>query len=180
MIVLVGASASGKTELAKILYHQYGYSKCVTTTTRQPRQNEKNGIDYHFIDTHMFMNLEKEHAFLEVTRYQDHYYGIQRKDVKVNGVVIVDPSGANAIYDKIGDDAFIVYVKTSKPLRQKRMEDRGDDPKLIQNRLYHDEHIFNEHAFHKLHLVIENEMSDLNDTSTLVHQAYQRYILSIN
>ena len=54
MIVLVGASASGKTELAKQLYQTYGYKKCITTTTREPRKNEVDGIDYHFLSQETF------------------------------------------------------------------------------------------------------------------------------
>ena len=56
MIILVGASASGKTEIAKILYKK-GYKKCVTTTTRQIRPSEVNGIDYHFITKEDFNKL---------------------------------------------------------------------------------------------------------------------------
>ena len=179
MIVLVGASASGKTELAKVLFRQYGYFKCITTTTRQPRINEKNGIDYHFVTHQKFVHLEEEDAFLEITRYQDQYYGVQRKDVKVNGVIIVDPNGANAIFDKIGMDAFIIYVKTSKPLRKKRMLERGDDEKMITKRVHQDDDIFKEDAFKKINLIIENEHKDITDIAISVHQAYQTYIESI-
>ena len=44
MLVLVGASASGKTDIAKILMDQYGYKKMVTTTSRKPRKGEVNGV----------------------------------------------------------------------------------------------------------------------------------------
>ena len=46
MIILVGPSASGKTEIAKILIKEYGYQKFVTTTTRNIRINEKDNVDY--------------------------------------------------------------------------------------------------------------------------------------
>jgi len=180
MIVLVGASASGKTELAKILYQHYGYRKCITTTTRAPRLNEIDGIDYHFVSSHDFFILNDERAFLEVTMYQDHYYGVQRKDVFINGVVIVDPSGANAIYDKIGKDAYIVYVHSSEPLREKRMIERKDDEEIILKRLRNDALIFQDIAFKKINLILENEDNDLNDLANIVHQSYQSYLQSLN
>ena len=54
MIILVGPSASGKTEIAKILIKEYGYQKFVTTTTRNIRINEKDNADYHFINKEQF------------------------------------------------------------------------------------------------------------------------------
>jgi guanylate kinase len=176
MIVLVGASASGKTELAKILFKLYGYTKCITTTTRELRQNEQDGIDYHFLTKPQFLELKEKDAFLEVTEYNHHYYGIQKRDVKINGVVIVDPQGANAIEEKIGKDAFIVYVHTSEPLREKRMSARKDAKHLIEQRLKNDAEIFKEEAFHTINLILENEQNDLYDLAKHVHDAYQAYL----
>ncbi|TNF07000.1 MAG: hypothetical protein EP317_05595 [Bacillota bacterium] len=176
MIVLVGASASGKTELAKILFKQYGYTKCITTTTREPRQNEKDGIDYHFLSQEQFLDLKEKDSFLEVTEYNHHLYGIQKSDVKINGVVIVDPQGANAIEEKIGKHAYIVYVHTSEPRRQKRMTERKDSEHLIRQRLKNDADIFKEEAFHTINLILENEDNDLYDLAKHVHESYQAYI----
>ena len=55
MIVLIGASASGKTEVAKTLIYKNGFSKIVTYTTRKIRPTEKDGIDYHFVSKQQFL-----------------------------------------------------------------------------------------------------------------------------
>ena len=81
MIVLVGASASGKTKLSKILFKEYGYKKCITTTTRVMRDNEQQGVDYHFLTKEAFETKISEGAFYEVTSYQNHYYEIGRAHV---------------------------------------------------------------------------------------------------
>ena len=47
MLVFIGASASGKTEIVKILIRDYGFNKIITHTTRKKRKNEIDGIDYH-------------------------------------------------------------------------------------------------------------------------------------
>ena len=44
MLILIGASASGKTEGAKTLAKKYNITKIVTYTTRTPRVNERNGV----------------------------------------------------------------------------------------------------------------------------------------
>ena len=54
MIILVGASASGKTEIANILIKKYGYEKMVTATTRPMRVNEVNKVDYFFLTEEEF------------------------------------------------------------------------------------------------------------------------------
>ena len=49
MLILIGPSASGKTEVAKLLAKKYNITKIVTYTTRAPRINEINGVDYNFV-----------------------------------------------------------------------------------------------------------------------------------
>lgn len=176
MIALVGASASGKTELAKQLFQTYGYTKCITTTTRKPRIGEKNGFDYHFLSVDEFKSCMDENRFYEVTQYQDHFYGIQKKDVNEEGVVIVDPRGANTLVDKAKEDVFVVYIETSPDIRKKRMELRKDDPKIIEKRLLNDAHVFNKEAFKRIDLHMINDDHQLVELAHLVHQAYQTYL----
>lgn len=176
MIILVGASASGKTEIAKVLYQFHGYRKCITTTTRPPRLHETDGIDYRFLDKETFLHLEKEQNFLEVTHYQDHFYGIQRKDANINGVVILDPNGANTLCRLLKREVFIVYVDTKEETRKKRMMQRGETEKTIENRLSSDRHVFLPEHLLRIDLLVSNENERLIDQGLIIHQAYQAYI----
>src|SRR5690625_1912488 len=135
MIVIIGASASGKTEISKILVENYNYTKLVTTTTRPMRVNEINHKDYHFISKEEFEQGLRNNEFLEHTIYNDNYYGINKKDVNDNALVIVDPNGANVLIDKLNENAFVVYVKTDKKIRKDRMIKRKDDINIIKARL---------------------------------------------
>ena len=67
MIVLSGASASGKTEAAKMLTQKYGIVKAITTTTRRMRCNEVNGRDYFFVSKEQFEQMIKDDKFVEHT-----------------------------------------------------------------------------------------------------------------
>lgn len=176
MIVLAGASASGKTEIAKKLYQAYGYTKCITTTTRNPRLNEVDGKDYHFLTEDVFLKLMNEHAFYEVTTYNGYHYGIQKKDVNVQGVVIVDPNGANALIDQAKNDVFVVYVETKEEERKKRMIARGDHLDQVYERLQHDAKVFKRVNFKRIDLVLTNEAHSLDELAEDVHQAYQSYL----
>jgi guanylate kinase len=173
MIVLVGASASGKTELAKILYQTFGYKKCVTTTTRPARQGERDGVDYHFLTEAVFKSRMSENAFYEVTEYSNRFYGIQKKDVIENGVVIVDPNGANALVDQ-ADDVYVVFVEASEELRAARMVSRGDALEQVEKRITGDRLVFQLKNFHRIDLHIYNEQVELKELAQWVHEHYQK------
>lgn len=172
MIVLVGASASGKTELSRILFKTYGYKKVITTTTREIRPNEVNHIDYHFLSMETFKDYIDQHFFYEYSLYQNNYYGIQKKDVIENGVVIVDPNGANTLVRQ-AEDIYVVYVEASETLRANRMLQRGERQDVIANRIHGDAKTFDLKVFDRIDLHIYNESVSLNVLAQTVHDAYQ-------
>ncbi len=176
MIVLVGASASGKTELAKLLYQKYNYHKCVTSTTRPKRLGEKDGIDYHFLTVESFKKLESSNEFIEVSMYNDHWYGIQRKDVFMQGVIIVEPNGANTLIDKLGSDAFVIYVEASEKTRMSRMLQRGDSISKVQDRISFDRLVFIPDQFKKIDLRLSNESEKLEELAKTIDLKYKEYM----
>ena len=56
MIILVGASASGKSVVVKKMIEKYNFKKVVTYTTRDIRVGEVNDVDYHFVSCEDFLN----------------------------------------------------------------------------------------------------------------------------
>ena len=73
MIILVGASASGKTEVAKVLAKTFQMRKVITHTTRPMRENEIDGVDYYFVSREEFISLKKHNFFVETTEYNDNF-----------------------------------------------------------------------------------------------------------
>ena len=92
MIVIVGQSASGKTTLAKEYEEWLGFKRIVTYTTREPRQNEQDGIDYHFITDKLFERLNADGFFAETAEYNGWKYGSAKKDYVNNTVAVLTPS----------------------------------------------------------------------------------------
>lgn len=175
MIVIVGASASGKTEIAKILFNKYHYQKCVTTTTRLPRTHEQNGVDYHFLTKEEFLYNKKQDAFVEVTTYQNNFYGINRQDIKEERVVILDPSGANELFYQLKKKIYIVFVESSKEKRQARMLARGDNPDSVDKRLQSDDQYFQEDKLFHIDLHIYNNNETLEELADLIHKNYHLF-----
>ena len=93
MILLTGASASGKTEIAKLLAKKYGIVKAVTHTSRAPRVGERNGVDYFFVSKEEFLALKEQNKFVETTFYNGNYYGTSKAQVTDLKCVVVDPNG---------------------------------------------------------------------------------------
>lgn len=69
MLVLIGKSASGKTEIAQILVKKYGFHSVVTYTTRKPRAGEIPDVTYHYITVEDFKQKIKEGFFAEWKQY---------------------------------------------------------------------------------------------------------------
>ena len=81
-IVLSAPSGAGKTTLCDLLLQSYPeicYS--VSCTTRKPRLNEEDGVDYHFLTVEAFRKLIAEGQFLEHALVHDNYYGTLKAPV---------------------------------------------------------------------------------------------------
>lgn len=176
MILLVGASASGKTEIAKELTKLFGIEKAVTTTTREPRVNEKHGVDYFFISKEEFIKKEKKGLFVETTNYNDNYYGCGKDQISDSKIVIVDPNGLKSFL-KLGDKRIITFfMSASEETRFNRMIERGDSLEDAKARIELDRKDFSYNNIGKTNYVINTENSNAKALAT---EVYKKYINSL-
>ncbi len=126
MIVLVGESASGKSSIEKYLVDNCGYNKIVSYTTRQPRNGEVDGVDYHFIDKSQFRRLKEQDFFAETAIYNDWYYGVAKKDCTDDKVAVLTPHGLRQV-SKISDvNVISFYINVPRRDRLIKILQRGD------------------------------------------------------
>ncbi len=176
MVLLVGPSASGKTEAAKLLGKRYGIVKAVTHTTRKPRLGEIDGVDYHFVSEEEFLRLEKEGAFVETTCYNGKHYGCSKKEIAPGRVVVVDPNGLKSFLG-LGNDAIVTfYLNASESTRLERMKTRGDSDEVIESRLENDKTQFSPIGHLGTDYLIETDRRPLVD---IVSEIYERYMVSL-
>ena len=95
MVILSSPSGAGKTTITKKLQQKYPTLKIsVSHTTRKPRQNEIDGVDYFFLDHDEFEKKIKNDEFYEYAKIFDNYYGTSKKSVlnilKSNNNVLFD------------------------------------------------------------------------------------------
>lgn len=173
MIILVGASASGKTEVAKILREKFHLQKVITHTTRAPRDKEVNGRDYYFVSVEEFKRLEKEGFFIETTKYNDNYYGTSKNEVGDDKVLIVEPNGLKS-FQKIKDQHLVTFLfQVDEITRFRRMIERGDDAILSHKRILGDQNKFTLANVGKTDYIIDSENYSLNEVSAKIYELYQ-------
>ena len=79
MVVLSSPSGAGKTTLVKLISKNRNFFKSISHTTRPPRTNEANGVDYFFVNKSKFQNLINRGEFLEYAKVFNNYYGTSKK-----------------------------------------------------------------------------------------------------
>ena len=179
MLILMGPSASGKTEVAKILERTYSLKKVVTHTTRAMRVHEVNDVDYHFVSKDTFLLMKENNEFVETTTYNNNYYGTSKKEINDDKCVILDPQGAEVFYDLNDDHIFIVYLKCDENVRYQRMVFRLDDPDIIKVRMTNDRKTFTSRCEEISNAVIDSNNIDLITLANNVYSLYQEHLNNI-
>ena len=82
MVILSSPSGVGKTTLTKKIQQKYqSFKISVSHTTRLPRSNEVDGIDYYFVSHKKFEELIKKNKFYEYAKIFENYYGTLKENV---------------------------------------------------------------------------------------------------
>ena len=82
MVILSSPSGVGKTTLTKKIQQKYqSFKISVSHTTRKPRSNEVDGVDYHFVTKKKFEELIRENKFYEYAKIFENYYGTLKENV---------------------------------------------------------------------------------------------------
>ncbi|WP_304210265.1 guanylate kinase [Helicobacter canis] len=146
ILILSGPSGSGKSTLCKILQEHFSdIYFSISTTTRAPREGERDGVDYHFVSQDRFIADIKQGAFLEWAQVHNNYYGTALSPItqalEQGKLVIfdVDVQGHQSIKEHYGNLARSVFITTrSKEVLRKRLENRQtDSAQNIELRLLH-------------------------------------------
>ena len=82
LLILSSPSGAGKTTLSKKIQQKYqNFKISVSHTTRLPRDNEVDGVDYYFVTKKKFQELIKNQSFYEYAKIFKNYYGTSKKEV---------------------------------------------------------------------------------------------------
>lgn len=127
MLVLVGESASGKSSIEKYLVDNYEYNKIVSYTTRQPREGEVDGVDYHFVSVEQFCKLRADCFFAETAIYNNWYYGVAKEDCTDDKVAVLTPHGLRQVAKLPDINVTSFYINVPRRDRLIKILQRGDN-----------------------------------------------------
>ena len=132
IIAICGKSASGKDTLLRSIMTNYPWlHRIINCTTRPPRGNERDNIDYHFLSLDEFVKQSLVmNKMIEVTQFREWLYGTSIEDLVENeiNIGVFSPAGINALIHREDIDLYVVQVEASAKVRLLRSLTREDDP----------------------------------------------------
>ena len=177
MLVISGASASGKTEVAHIISKKYGLTRVITVTTREKRVGEVDGVDYFFVTKEEFQKLIKENKLVEYAEYNGNFYGSRRDQIADDHILVVEANGLKA-YIALNDPSIVTFALTANAkIREERMKCRGDKECDIEKRLKSDRTVFSRINLRGVDFFVENNTATLDE---LADDIYIKYISKLN
>ena len=152
-IVISAPSGCGKTTLIDMLLQEYSdivYS--ISCTTRAPRGEEEDGVDYHFKTVERFEELIAEDAFIEHARVHGNYYGTLREPIEsalkegCSAILDIDVQGAAKVREyvralpdsdpmKAGYVDIFILPPSMEELRSRLVGRGTDSPEAVERRL---------------------------------------------
>lgn len=143
LIVISGPSGAGKTSVIDALLQSDSTLTCsVSATTRPPRPNEINGVNYHFLSPSEFETRLGKGEFVEWTRYGGYFYGTLKSEIEsplVEGkdlVFEIDVKGAMALKSWSSKIISVFILPTSFAMLEKRLRRRQTESRNeLQQRL---------------------------------------------
>ena len=142
MVILSSPSGAGKTTIAKKIQQKYQTFKIsVSHTTRKPRPNEIDGVDYYFISHEKFEKLISEDKFYEYAKIFDNYYGTSKETVdqmiKKNDIIFdIDWQGTQQLskYKNLKLIKIYLIPPNKDELKQRLIKRNQDSPQEVERR----------------------------------------------
>jgi guanylate kinase len=164
-IILVGKAASGKDYARKIL-EKKSYTYGISYTTRPPRADEKEGLDYFFVSVEKFQDMEALDLWYEYVVFNGWYYGTTKSQFYENcNVFIMTPKGLSHLTENDRNESLVIYFEIKEDIRRERMNLRQGNADSVERRIEAD----------------NVDFTDFNDYDVLINQEQytEEYLMNI-
>ena len=191
LFIIAAPSGCGKTSLVEALNKKTkNLWVSVSYTTRPPRPDEVNGINYYFISNNEFEGMVNNSAFVEHAMVFDNHYGSSTKLIKdklnegVNVILEIDWQGARQVKENMPNAISIFILPPSKEALLGRLQQRAQDNDATINKRMSDAQNQMQHFNEFDYLVINDDFnSALNDLNLIICRAEkdsERFSLSLS
>lgn len=134
LVVVSGPAGVGKGTICKAYINKFDDMKLsISTTTRKPRQGEKDGVEYNFTTKENFQKMVEDGQLLEYVNVFDNYYGtsklwVEKQIEKGNDIILeIDIVGALNV-KKIYPNAILIFIlPPSFEILESRIRNRNQD-----------------------------------------------------
>ena len=185
LIVFSGPSGVGKSTVRKTFFAKEDlrlvYS--ISMTTRQPREGERDGVDYFFVTKEQFMHAVERNELLEWAEFVGNLYGTpfayvnQLRDQGLNVLLEIEVKGAEQVIHRIPDAVTIFLVPPSLEELEKRIRGRRSEPEnIIQQRLTKAQYEMSLRSKYR-HVVVNK---DIDETAEEIANIIRSYIQGNN
>ena len=133
LVVVSGPSGVGKTTIVREVLKRTDCGFSISVTTRQPREDEVNGRDYHFVDRAAFLKMIDNSELLEWAEVFDQLYGTPLQPVRqavADGKTMlldIDVQGGMQVACKMPEATFVLIVPPNEEALAKRLCGRGTE-----------------------------------------------------
>jgi len=142
MVILSSPSGAGKTTITKKIQQKYqSFKISVSHTTRKPRSNEVDGVDYYFVSHEKFKKLISEDKFYEYAKIFDNYYGTLKESVdemiKKNDIIFdIDWQGTQQLSKFKNLKLIKIYLipPNKNELKERLIKRNQDSPQEVERR----------------------------------------------
>ena len=191
LFIIAAPSGCGKTSLVEALIKN-AKNLCVSVshTTRPPRSDEINGINYYFVSIDEFEEMIKNNAFVEHATVFDNHYGSSAKLIKekldegIDVILEIDWQGARQVKINMPNAISIFILPPSKEALLGRLQQRAQDNDATINKRMSDAKNQMQHFNEFDYLIINDDFnSALNDLNLIIcrpEKASERFNLSLS
>ena len=142
LLILSSPSGAGKTTITKkIQQKHHNFKLSISHTTRLPRENEIDGLDYHFVTKQKFENLIASESFYEYAKIFENYYGTSKKNVdeilKKNDILFdIDWQGTKQLskFKKLKFVKVFLITDSKSELKKRLINRNQNSPIEIESR----------------------------------------------
>ena len=191
LFIIAAPSGCGKTSLVEALIKKTkNLYVSFSHTTRPPRPDEVNGINYYFVSINEFEEMIKNNAFVEHATVFDNHYGSSTKLISeklkkgVDVILEIDWQGARQVKENMPNAISIFILPPSNEALLGRLKQRAQDDEITINKRMSDAQNQMQHFNEFDYLVINDDFnSALNDLNLIIcrpEKTSERFSLSLS
>jgi len=143
LIVVSGPSGAGKSSIIHLMMSRLNHLHfSISHTTRLPRGNEKNEIDYYFVSKDEFLSMRERGKFLEYAEVYGCFYGTSRDQVEAatsqgkDVLLDIDVQGADQVRYKFPEAVTVIVLPPTREVLEERLRARNlNRPEDLERRL---------------------------------------------